>query len=74
VNTASRLEGLAKEYAAELVVSAEVITRVGLDLPGGRRGEIEIRGKQEKLTVVVFSSARDLPELEVDATAEAATA
>jgi adenylate cyclase len=64
VNTASRLEGLAKEYSAELVVSAEVITRAGLDILGGRRAEIEIRGKQERLAVAVFTSARDLPEPE----------
>ncbi|HVH80103.1 MAG TPA: adenylate/guanylate cyclase domain-containing protein [Stellaceae bacterium] len=63
VNTASRLEGLTKEYAAELVVSAEVITRAGLDVLGGRRGEIEIRGKREKLQVAVFNWARDLPEI-----------
>jgi adenylate cyclase len=61
VNTASRLEGLAKEYAAELVVSADVITHAGLDLFGDRRGEIEIRGKQQKLQVAVFLNASDLP-------------
>jgi adenylate cyclase len=74
VNTASRLEGLAKEYAAELVVSAEIIARAGLDLPGGRRGEIEIRGKQGKLAVAVFASAQELPEIEKNAAVEAATA
>jgi adenylate cyclase len=63
VNTASRLEGLAKEYAAELVVSAEVVAHAGIDLPGGRHDEIDIRGKQEKLRVAVFASARDLPEI-----------
>jgi adenylate cyclase len=63
VNTASRLEGLAKEYAAELVVSAEVLTHAGCDLPSGRRGEIELRGKQEKLGVAVVANARDLPEI-----------
>ena len=63
VNTASRLEGLTKEYAAELVVSLEVIARAGLDLQGGRREEIDIRGKREKLAVAVFASARDLPEI-----------
>jgi adenylate cyclase len=63
VNTASRLEGFAKEYGAELVVSAEVLAHAGIDLPGAQRDEIEIRGKQEKLAVVVFSSARELPEI-----------
>ncbi|HML11613.1 MAG TPA: adenylate/guanylate cyclase domain-containing protein, partial [Stellaceae bacterium] len=33
VNTASRLEGLAKEYAAELVVSSEVIAHAGFAIP-----------------------------------------
>jgi adenylate cyclase len=74
VNTASRLEGMAKEYSAELVVSAEVISRAGLDVLGGRRGEIEIRGKQEKLAVAVFPSARDLPEPEGETVAEGAPA
>jgi adenylate cyclase len=64
VNTASRLEGLAKEYAVELVVSAAVMSHAGIDLPGARRGEIEIRGRQEKLEVAVFTSAQDLPELQ----------
>ena len=63
VNTASRLEGLAKEYDAELVVSTEIISRAGLDLFGDRRGEIEIRGRQQKLAVAVFVSARDLPAI-----------
>jgi adenylate cyclase len=62
VNTASRLEGLTKEYGAELVVSLEVIARAGLVLPDGRRDEIEIRGKREKLAVAVFQSAHELPE------------
>jgi adenylate cyclase len=68
VNTASRLEGLTKEFDAELVVSAELIARAGLDLAGGRRAEIEIRGKHDKLAVAVFSSAGDLPEPEKEAT------
>jgi adenylate cyclase len=62
VNTASRLEGLAKEYGAELVVSVEVAARAGLTLPGGRHEEIELRGKQAKLAVAIFASAGDLPE------------
>ncbi len=74
VNTASRLEGLAKEYGAELVVSDEIVARAGLDLPGGRRGEIEIRGKQEKLAVAVFARGSDLPEMEETPLPEAAPA
>jgi adenylate cyclase len=61
VNTASRIEGLTKDYRAELVVSEEVLTRAGLTLPLLHREEIEIRGRQEKLTVAVFASGSDLP-------------
>jgi adenylate cyclase len=74
VNTASRLEGLAKEYAAELVVSADVLSHAKLDAAGGRHGEIEIRGKQERLAVAVFASASDLPEAEDEAVASEAPA
>ena len=45
VNTASRLEGLTKEFTAELVVSAETLDRAGCDAGEVQRGEIEIRGK-----------------------------
>ena len=61
VNTASRLEGLTKEHHAELVVSTEVIARAGLSLPGSQSAEIDIRGRQERLSVAVFASALDLP-------------
>jgi adenylate cyclase len=74
VNTASRLEGLTKEYAVELVVSAEVIARAGLDIAAARRDEIEIRGKQEKLAVVSFASAQELPHIAHHAMTTEATA
>jgi adenylate cyclase len=74
VNTASRLEGLAKEYAAELVVSADLVAHAGFDLPGGRRDEIDIRGKQQKLRVAIFGSARDLPEINATPVPSQATA
>jgi adenylate cyclase len=72
VNTASRLEGLAKEYGAELVVSGEIVARTGIDLLGGRQVDIEIRGRQERLSVVVFDRASDLPEPAGEAATEAA--
>ena len=60
VNTASRLEGLTKEYDCELVVSEEVVARAGLDLPDLPRYEIEIRGKREMLTIRTLARAPDL--------------
>ena len=64
VNTASRIEGLTKTYACELVISEAVALRAGLDLGDAPRHEIEIRGRVERLVVRTFASARDLPVLE----------
>ena len=61
VNTASRLEGLTKEYDCELVVSEETVERAGLDLSAFPRHQIEIRGKREMLAVGILERAADLP-------------
>jgi adenylate cyclase len=61
VNTASRIEGLTKTYACELVISEAVALRAGIDLSTAPRHEIEIRGRVERLAVRTFASAGDLP-------------
>lgn len=61
VNTASRLESLTKELDAQLVISAPVAERSGLDLAAFPRRDIELRGRSESLTVCVVRSARNLP-------------
>jgi adenylate cyclase len=63
VNTASRLEGLTKGYGAELVVSAMVPVRAGVELSAAGREEIEIRGRDERLSVLILKRASDLPDL-----------
>jgi adenylate cyclase len=63
VNTASRVEGLTKTYACELVISEAVALRAGVDLGAAARHEIEIRGRVEGLVVRTFTSARELPVL-----------
>ncbi|MGE3781372.1 MAG: adenylate/guanylate cyclase domain-containing protein, partial [Alphaproteobacteria bacterium] len=45
VNTASRLEGLAKDYGCELVVSYDVIERAGIDRGSFEWCSSELRGK-----------------------------
>jgi adenylate cyclase len=61
VNTASRLEGLAKEHAVELVLSEDTAARAGLDLSAFPRREIEIRGRRERLAVRMLAKAGELP-------------
>ncbi|HTW53742.1 MAG TPA: adenylate/guanylate cyclase domain-containing protein [Stellaceae bacterium] len=60
VNAASRLENLTKEFDAELIVSTEVLDRAGYSIPGARHEEIELRGKQERFTIAVFSNANEM--------------
>ena len=61
VNTASRLESLTKNFACELVVSDETVSRARLDLSGSPLHEIEIRGKREMLAVRIVERAAELP-------------
>ena len=60
VNTASRLESLTKEFAVELVVSQELLDRAGIDLGEAPRHEVEIRGRQGRLSVRAIARASDL--------------
>src|SRR3984893_8383457 len=61
VNTASRLESLTKNFACELVVSEDTVSRAGLDLSAFPQRKIEIRGKREMLAVRTLVSAAELP-------------
>jgi adenylate cyclase len=64
VNTASRLEGLTKDYAAQLVVSEELFERAGLaPAAASARDEIMVRGRAGRLAILAFKSALELPEL-----------
>ena len=72
VNTASRLESATKDFAAELVISAEVGERAGAaalaDL-AWQRETVALRGKSENIDVLVAGRILPLP-----AAAETATA
>jgi adenylate cyclase len=61
VNVASRLETLAKEFGAELVVSARVAEAAGVELAGAEAREVEIRGRQRPLRIRVMARAAGLP-------------
>ncbi len=60
VNTASRLESMTKEFAVELVVSQELLDRAGIDLGEAPRHEVEIRGRQGRLSVRAIAKAAEL--------------
>ncbi|MFO1121689.1 MAG: adenylate/guanylate cyclase domain-containing protein [Hyphomicrobiales bacterium] len=45
LNTASRLEGFAKEVNAELVMSDDIVRHAGLDLAGSERQTVTVRGR-----------------------------
>lgn len=55
VNTASRLEGMTKDFKARLVVSEDAVRLAGLDGDAAPRHEVEVRGREAPMTVRVFS-------------------
>ncbi|HUC69331.1 MAG TPA: adenylate/guanylate cyclase domain-containing protein [Stellaceae bacterium] len=66
VNIASRLEGLARDNSAELVVSETVLTHAGIALPDTPAQELEIRGRVERLQLRILTSARDVPSSQTE--------
>jgi adenylate cyclase len=62
VNTASRLEGLAKEFMVELVVSEPVAEAAHVDLSGFPMELVEIRGRRERLAVRAIERAVSVPD------------
>lgn len=57
LNAASRLEGLAKDVDAELVISDDVVERAGLDLGGHDRQTLTVRGRSTPITAWIISEA-----------------
>jgi adenylate cyclase len=72
VNTASRLEGLAKEYGVELVASDEVVARAGIDRNPFEWRRSELRGKSEPLLVGLLAKASALRARDTETTANGA--
>ncbi len=76
VNTASRLEGMTKEYGAQLIVSESVEARAGLDLGQYQQETVSVRGRVEALGVRVIQDASQLevPDRRVSRTRQRETA
>ncbi|MFD2263043.1 adenylate/guanylate cyclase domain-containing protein [Lacibacterium aquatile] len=61
VNTASRLEGLTKDYSACLVFSQAVAARSGVDTSGLRHDAITPRGRKTELGIHIVDTIEKLP-------------
>ncbi|MGO4572943.1 adenylate/guanylate cyclase domain-containing protein [Microvirga sp. 2TAF3] len=60
INAASRLESLAKERGAQLVVSAELARRAGLDLTGHERQTVLVRGREAPIDAWIIQDVREI--------------
>ena len=61
VNTASRLEGLTKENACQLIVSESVSQAAGYDLTEYPVAEVPIRGREQPMQVRLVEFAETIP-------------
>jgi adenylate cyclase len=61
VNTASRLEGLTKDYHCQIIASEEVLALAGLDMSAFEAHSITPRGKAEEIGIAVVRNLTALP-------------
>lgn len=57
INTASRLEGLAKQHDVELAVSAEIVAQAGFAFKSQQKQELSIRGRAATLETWIIPRA-----------------
>jgi adenylate cyclase len=60
LNVASRLEGLAKDLDAELIVSADLATRADLDLSAFEQQTMSVRGRSVPIEMWVIRKTADV--------------
>ena len=63
INAASRLEGFAKEYDAQLAVSADLVRYAGLTVDHRQSYNISIRGRTGTLETLIVDNAADVEML-----------
>ncbi|MBP1861261.1 adenylate cyclase [Rhizobium herbae] len=63
INAASRLEGFAKEYDAQLAVSADVVRYAGLTVNNRESYNISIRGRTGTLETLIVQNASEFEAL-----------
>jgi len=74
VHVAARLQELTKTYKCQLVVSDAVGEQAGIDLGRFERHEIQVRGRQEPLSIRIVADARELGPADPAAAAEPSAA
>lgn len=74
VNAAARLEALTKDEHCQLVVSAAVLDLAGLQITGLPRKSVAIRGIDKPIEVTLVVSARGLPDIAANPTANTVSA
>jgi len=60
INSAARLENLAKQYGCTMVVSVDTLRFAGIALPEAGIRRVEVRGKTEQLDVVAVEDPATL--------------
>jgi adenylate cyclase len=60
VNVASRLEALTKEHGVQIIASAALANRAGLDLDTFPTASVTVRGTSEPITVLLIPRGKDL--------------
>lgn len=60
VNTASRLESACKDLRCQLVVSRSTVTAAKMSVTGGQDELITVKGREEKVAILMFSSAMNM--------------
>jgi adenylate cyclase len=63
VNIASRLETLTKDLACLAAISAQLVERAGVSLPGAEAREVDLRGRTGRQLVWLVTDATELPTL-----------
>jgi adenylate cyclase len=63
INTASRLEGMAKEHDVELAVSAEIVEQAGFSFKGHEKQALAIRGRAATLETWIIPRAAEIQPL-----------
>lgn len=57
VNTASRLEAMTKEHAAQLIFSEDIAAHADIDVTGITQKETQVRGREEPVKIYVVENA-----------------